>query len=285
MKSRLLSVVRRRGRPIAWTQDMRGGWGNVLFLYLWAYTLRRSGDEVYVLTSPRFDAWYRYFPGLRPLSVTPDEVRFTDQRLMPWSATARARGDPRTVPPNEQVDVAMVEAFVREGLLPGSPLERPPGSDASAGQELVVNVRRGNYYSIPSQRARYGFDVESYLRVAVPRALATRPVARIRVVSDGLDWCREQLAWLGDHAPLVSFADRTGGPIGDFETVARCRRILLTNSTFSYWAAYVSNALYDDNHRDVWAPAFFDRTQNGGRSWLLDPRWSVVESLPSGWDL
>jgi hypothetical protein len=278
LKVRILQAVR-RGRLVAWTPDFMG-FGNLLSLYLWAAALREAGEQAYVLTKPRFEPWLDCFPSLAPLALRPGEVRFTDQRLMPWSQHARERGDSRSVAPHQQVDLTMVDIFVRRYLLPGSPLVEAAARSAPA--ELVVNVRRGDYYSVPEIRARYGFDVESYLRIAVSGAVAAGDPSSLVVVSDDPEWCRAHLSWLQDVA-LVSYVSE--GPIEHFTTVASARRIVLTNSTFSYWAAYVSNVLHSDNHAAVWAPAFFDRSQNGGRSVGLDPRWSVVEELPGGWDL
>ena len=67
-----------------------------------------------------------------------------------------------------------------------------------------------------------------------------------------------------------------------FLAVARAPRVVITNSTFSYRAAYVGNALHGADHHVV-LPRFFDRSQNNGRAWLHDERWDVVEDLPGGW--
>lgn len=107
--------------------------------------------------------------------------------------------------------------------------------------------------------------------------------SEILVVSDDVTWCRRELAWLADLVVVRHLDDPA--PVRDFAAVAGARRMVITNSTFSYWAAHLSNLVHGDNHAEVWAPRFFDRTQNGGDSWLLDERWSIVEDLPGGWDL
>lgn len=58
----------------------------------------------------------------------------------------------------------------------------------------------------------------------------------------------------------------------------------MTNSTFSYWCAYISNVLHRDNYAEVYAPWFHARTIDGGRAYQLDPRWSVITDIPGGWD-
>lgn len=278
----VLEPLRRRGRPVAWTPEFMG-LGNLLQLAMWAYDGRVAGEVRWIRSTPRLDPWLEVFPGLRTVVLTADEVRFTDRRLRPWSQAARASGTGGAVPLHEPVDVRAVERFLTDVVLPGSMLlsgRSALGSDDA----LVVNVRRGDYYSDPEIRRQYGFDLQAYVHAAVTGSVERdgRP-SEIIVVSDDVGWCRQELSWLSDITDTRWDVD--AGPVDDFMTVSGARRVVISNSTFSYWAAHVGNVLHGDNHAQVWAPRFFDRSQNGGRSWLLDERWSVIEDLPCGWDV
>lgn len=280
LASVILGPVRAHGRPVAWTPDFMG-WGNLLQLAMWAHDGRLSGERRWIRANPNLVPWLDEFPGLRQVVLLPEQVRFTDKRMAPWSENARRRGISGAVPLHTPVDIAAVERFLRDVVLPGSRLAAK--SMERDMPEMVVNVRRGDYYSDPDIRAQYGFDVGRYLRVAVNDTVERDGVpSAITVVSDDLDWCERELRWLGELAPTHFAVGQ--GPIADFATAAGARRLVITNSTFSYWAAHTSNLLHGDNHALVWAPRFFDRTQNGGRSWLLDERWSVVEELGQSWD-
>jgi hypothetical protein len=281
LRAALLDPLRRGGRPVAWTPPFMGS-GNVLLVALWAHEETLAGRPSLALATDAIRSWFDTFPSLRSVLVERESVRFTDRRVMPWSSAhqaSRSTGAPDEPMP---IDMAAVGRFLDQVLLPDSPVVTPGFPDADPDR-LVINVRRGDYYSDPDVRGQYGFDLEPYLRLAVEASCsADGPPSTIVVVSDGMDWCRARLGWLDEVAP-VEFAAPTGA-VGDFLRVAASRRIVLTNSTFSYWAAYVSNAVRGDNHQQVWAPRFFDRSRDGGRSWLLDERWSVVESIPGGWD-
>lgn len=270
----------RRGRHVAWTPQFMGI-GNLLQLAMWAHDGRDAGEARWIRCTPRLEPWLAVFPGLHNVVLLDHQVRFTDRRVAPWSEAARTVGVDGAVALHEQVDVLAVESFVRGVLLPGTTLGSAHG--AQPDDVLVVNVRRGDYYSDPEIRKQYGFDVISYLRAAVAGSVERDGAPpRISVVSDDIAWCRSHLSWLELFAP-ADFAD-TGGAVEDFELVSGARRAILSNSTFSYWAAHVSNVIHGDNHAEIWAPRFFDRTQNNGRSWLLDERWSVVEELDGSWD-
>ena len=103
------------------------------------------------------------------------------------------------------------------------------------------------------------------------------------MVSDDVAWCRANLTWIGDSAE-VSFAPDADTPVEDFTTLATARRLVLTNSTFGYWAAHLSNGLYGDNHQHIVVPWFHDRTMWSGASYHLNPAWTVVRDIPGGWD-
>ena len=274
---RALDLVR-RGRIVAWTPHWMG-FGNVLLLGQWAVDGRSRGEDRWILRTAALNTWLDTFPGLRSISLDRDEVRFFDQRVMPWSAAQRAKLGRHVVAPHAPIDVVMIERFIRAVLLPGSELP----SSAHPSDHLVVNVRRGDYYSDPEIRKQYGFDLPTYLETAVTSSVKLDGIpSSITVVSDDIAWCQSELDWLNAVAPTVWNVNSS--PTEDFMTVASARRAVLSNSTFSYWAAHVGNVLHGDNHASIWAPRFFDRTQNGGRSWLLDERWSIVEDLPGGWD-
>ena len=164
----------------------------------------------------------------------------------------------------------------------GSPLARRDEVDP---QSLVVNVRRGDYYSVPSLRGRYSFDVPAYIDVALDAAVrGAGPVDRIHVVSDDVDWCLDRLdGRLRRRAATVEYRPPTSTPQDDFRAIATSSRIIGTNSTFSYWAGYVSTFLHGDDSQVV-VPAFHARHMNAGRAYQLDPAWEVVQDIPGGWD-
>lgn len=244
-----------------WT-DASLGFGNLLYRYLHAWTGRRRGIEEWVLEAPSVLPWLGVFPELERLTIARDRVSWRDRRDL---EDYQGFGSSFT---REELD-----HFVRHCLLVDT---FAPAADVDG---ITLNVRRGDYYS-PTWRHLYGFDVESYVSRALEVARGRAPFDVVRVVSDDLDWCTAHLARPVAGVRLSVTAET--GPVGDLRTLAGSRRVVLANSTFSYWGAFLSNVVHGDNHADVVAPAFHRRDINGGRSWHLDPSWSVVED-PAGW--
>lgn len=270
-KHLLLSRLRANGRPIVWTPDMKMGLGNFLHLWLWAYARRTEGQDAWVLHSPRMDPWLAALPAMNDLTIQRRDVRLSDQRAMVFGQAF-----------DHEFSREQLGGFIKNLVLAPDGV----GGDLqpSAADQLIVNVRRGDYYSDRTIRGDYAFDLEAYLHVAMEEAMRQGRPARIRVVSDGMDWCRARLGWLSDHTDELIFNDSGLSPVAQFSQLASTRRLIVTNSTFSYWAAYVSNVLHGDNHEQIIAPWFHSRGVLYGRAWQLDPRWNIVQTIPGGWD-
>jgi hypothetical protein len=217
------------------------------------------------------EPWLERLPLVREqLVITSRDVRIWDRRE---SGYYMVFGEDFTRP---ELHAFIGECLVGSPLL-GTPLPRP--------EVVTVNVRRGGYYSKPVLRGLYGFDILGYLEVALPRVMAAgQEVDTIRVVSDDIDWCMLKLdAILRRFAPSIEYAPRTDSPQENFRLVAGAMRLVSTNSTFTYWAGFVSNVLFgSDSH--VVVPIFHARHLEGGRARGIDPNWDIVEDIPGGWD-
>ena len=66
------------------------------------------------------------------------------------------------------------------------------------------------------------------------RAMAMFPSEKFVVFSDDPQWCREK--WKDN--PNVQVMDK-GNEIEDFNLLSSCRDLIIANSSFSWWAAYL----------------------------------------------
>jgi Glycosyl transferase family 11 len=240
------------------------GFGNYLYFALQAHIERLSGHRAWVLNTGIDPRWTEAMPTLRGLLTSPGKAALRHVRYIPERFYQEYGKDFST---------QQLQQFLTDIVLPARPQAfQPP--------DLVVNVRRGDYYSNPGLSRIYAFDVPAYVRHAVGVATAENPVSWLSVVSDDAAWCREELAWLSDQADHVTFGAQVPGPVGDFWEVASSRCLVLTNSTFSYWAAYTSQALHGESHRGVWAPDFHQWNIAGGRPWQHAPSWHSIRASP-----
>lgn len=248
------------------------GWGNNVYQWLWAYEGSLKGEARKAVLPDKHDVWGEMFPVARKnLLISRNEIRITDRREQPW-----VLGEDKW---NSEgwFDPKFLDQFVTECLIPESSIE------ASDPDRLVINIRRGDYYSVPEYRESFGMPISSFVKESARLAFEGNGSSEIYIVSDDPDWCREELHWLSKYAP-VRFAPKSRTPQSDLRTVAAAKQIILANSTFSYWAAYIGDVLYaGDSERLVIAPSFFRRDENGGRSHLLRKNWTIVD-LVDGWN-
>lgn len=94
---------------------------------------------------------------------------------------------------------------------------------------VAIHVRRGDYVGNK-------FYVDLMETDYYEKAIKHFPNAQFLVFSDDIPWCMEQDIFKG-----MSFS---GGlsDIGDLNHMMCCKGIITANSSFSFWAAYLSNA-------------------------------------------
>lgn len=247
------------------------GLGNLLYLGCWVL----EGDDVkrrrWLTRTATMLGWADFFPVMvRELTVPRSDVPFFANRVTPWQRE----------PTPGWYQSPVLDRFIDDYLLPESGLATAEAMDPHT---LVVNVRRGDYFSNDTYRQQLGFDSEAYVRAAVDASVSTEGVPeQILVITDGPQWAQERLGFLGDIAPVVwPQGDRSAAT--DLTAIVTARRLVISNSTFSYWGGYLGDRLFGE--REVVAPAFYIRDNEGWhRSHHLRPHWTVVEDIPGGWD-
>ncbi|REJ08046.1 hypothetical protein DY023_01920 [Microbacterium bovistercoris] len=251
----------------------------MLYYWLHAFAQRSRGIDCLSLEVAHSAEWIDYFPTMASLNVKRSEVRLADRRVVP--------GPLQTF--GMDFTSAELDAFIELHLLDSRSMLTQMTSPLQGLYDLTINVRRGDYYSVPKWRGEYSFDVVEYVRSALEQVSAQRPIDRIHVVSDDPEWCRIKLGWLGDVAPVSSPPDN-GTPLDHLAALTASPRLILANSTFSYWGGYLSEWLHRGGEQphpksEIWAPAFHNRFfPDGGRATQLHPNWHVIENIPGGWD-
>lgn len=269
MKTRLLKMVRDPSHQVILT-PARIGVGNFLYIWMQVMIRRDRGLTTSATKTAPMEKWLEQFPAVREFLV--------DEANLPFTAT-RLHGYYQGIGHDYSPDDLM--SFCRRFLLDKSPFERLTEGYAAGTDTVVVNVRRGDYYSNPVHRGNYSFDIAEYVKVAVKSSRELAPIGRFVVVSDDVAWCQLKLSWLQDEA-TVSWFDGAEGPAADLARLAAARRLILANSTFSYWGGYLAQARQPE--ADVIAPWFHARHMGGGRLFHAPPTWRLIENIPGGWD-
>lgn len=141
---------------------------------------------------------------------------------------------------------------------------------------VAIHVRRGDYLKYPKH-----FPIMSprYFKGAMSNVGLECPIL---VFSDDIEWCRQNEKYLSIEGRDVTFIDgvvrpvevkdRVGEPedIYDLVLMTKCEDHIISNSTFSWWGAWLSN-----NTRPMYPSRWFGPAVPGGERWEL--------AIPEGW--
>lgn len=64
--------------------------------------------------------------------------------------------------------------------------------------------------------------------------------------------------------------------IEDFIEFASLKNKICWNSTFSYWAAFIGNVLYENSYKSVYAPSLFTSIEPVNDH--LNPQWNSIKT-------
>lgn len=139
-----------------------------------------------------------------------------------------------------------IQAEVRQGFrLQPEEAQLPPETRRLADEirgdknSICLHVRRGDYVTNPGSLAVVGFCTYDYYHKALLEMRARNPQAPVFIFSDDVKWCRENFA---KTEQITVVGEEHAGPRSShhFWLMTLCKHFVIPNSTFSWWAAWLS---------------------------------------------
>lgn len=275
---------------------LTGGLGNQMFQYAAARTVADAQGKRLILDARRLDV-----PGMRSYALESFNIRFdhvvrSDPIELKRSSLGRRlqrRSIARTELPPLYGATSVHEAdcefmterntttelvgfwqspkyFVDNPLIHADfRLKLDAISDAiklnEPGRYAVIHVRRGDYLHAKNRAKHPVLDLDYYKEI-IERIQSVEPNIEILAVSDDPDWVSQQ--------GLPVRIRRGANAIDDFRVMVHSAYLACANSTFSWWAGWLSQA------DEVYVPKFWDPLATD--SALLDPRWKLVGQATLG---
>lgn len=260
-----LTTIRRGDNGVIWSGEGKRG-GNYLYIWLQSHTNQQNGLSTPFLYRENMESWLNEFPSLRELTIHRDKVGFTTPRLSVWP-----------IDYGTDFSAAELDDFLRERILSSktfaSSVEQ--ATNDSKNDDLLINVRRGDYYSAEFE-PNYGINIGTYIRDSLDKF---DDFDRVRIISDDISWCRANSDLFPKNHELI-FGGNVSGPFGDLASIAVAKRLILPNSTFSYWGGFLSDLIYDRQNTVV-APVVHERIGSETQEWSLPQHWSRIDTVPS----
>jgi hypothetical protein len=156
------------------------------------------------------------------------------------------------------------EFSLKEAL---SPASQAVAQSISAGTSVGVHIRRGDYVSNAQTNRVHGVCDLDYYHQCIDLVAARCRTPHFFVFSDDPEWAGRNLR---PSHPLTLV--RHNGPERDHEDLhlmSLCRHFILANSTFSWWAVWLSNS----PDRLVCAP----------QRWFAADQYDPGDFIPAEW--
>lgn len=225
--------------------------GNLLYICLQVFKDRKEGKESGVLRGGCFRQAITMFPLLGDYfqKALGGEVVLTPKSYYQISGQDYSSQD--------------LDEFCQEVLIPG--IEEK--IEHIEKKDIVICIRRTDMYA-HHQINDYGFDNLTYVNEALKNYDKTHS---IRVVSDDIDWCKNNLNIAGYADVEYCETDR----VNNFWQMLRANKhLIVPNLTFAYWAGYILRVL--DKNVLVTVPDFNTYLIEDGRQ-IADTRgWEII---------
>ncbi len=163
----------------------------------------------------------------------------------------------------------LVEDFKYKGEL--TEVQQKIIRDIKSRDSVAVHFRRDDYLN-PENTSFFEVQSLEYYSKAINRIKDKFPQAYFYVFSDDINWCKNSLKGIDN----VAFIDDTISLSHhiDFLIMKSCKHFIIANSTFSWWAAWLS----DSENKVVIAPIkwFKDEEINKNAEVLILDGWITI---------
>jgi len=148
-------------------------------------------------------------------------------------------------------------------------------SEINKGPSVMLHVRRGDYITMASASLYHGVLGVDYYKLAVAEVLEREPQARFFVFSDDIDWCSKKMDFLPVNTLYIQ-PDTCRSDVQELILMSLCQYHIIANSSFSWWAAWLSDSNQYGNVGMIYAPKAWFVKQNIDQSSRFPSHWTVL---------
>lgn len=139
---------------------------------------------------------------------------------------------------------------------------------SNSASSIAIHVRRGDYVSNDFYKEHIGALDENYYKQAYDWMCSRISEPRFFIFSQDLEWCKSQLGFVKD-AVFVSNESSKKGVAEDLHLLMSCKHHIISNSTFSWWGAYLSS----NTEKIVVAPKIWANHKDFVPEFILPDEW------------
>lgn len=186
-----------------------------------------------------------------------------------------------SIRPNFVILNGWFQSYVLVSRVNGSLIERLNKSDSflplvqiEQTNAIGIHLRFGDYENSYKTRNFHGMTASSYFDEAINYLLNTlNQVDKIIFVTDDKDRAKIFVGKLRSCQTLIPIEVISSTPIHDLATLSSCSGIVLSNSSFSWWAGYLGSSLRESH---VVAPRPWLAVESDYDLTLRAPNWKFI---------
>ncbi|WP_300673865.1 alpha-1,2-fucosyltransferase [Soonwooa sp.] len=249
-------------------------WGNLLYFFLRAYIYKENKHSLKLLYTEHMKELLELFPALEAFVIHENDVAFYHKKDAS-NQFFQVFG--------KDFSKEQLNAFIEKYLINSTAftkvydlIERP------SNNTMTINIRRGDFYE-NKQGSIYGYDQIGFLKHVFDKYLNKQYFDKIIIISDNMEWCQQNFSFLEKYSPTVEYPKFSQNSIQEsFCWITKASNLILSNSTFSFWGAYISNYL-QHNESKTYCPIFGSRRIINTDLYQFNPEWNMIRDFDFGY--
>ena len=140
--------------------------------------------------------------------------------------------------------------------------------EVNSRESICVHIRRGDYIKSQKTNNYHGTCPISYYKKAVTIITQTCKNPHFYIFSDDLSWVKKEIKL---EFP-TTYVDNNESTLFDFNLMRNCKYFIIANSTFSWWAAWLSK----HDKKIIIAPHNWFNIKNINCKDLIPKNWITI---------
>lgn len=132
-------------------------------------------------------------------------------------------------------------------------------------KKMAIHIRRGDYVTNKNAAQFHGTLDLNYYYSAMDLIRTQCAVTEVEVYSDDPEWVQNNFKKEGFSIQVMP----SGEPLADLKKMAACSYFVIANSTYSWWAAYLSEAA--------------DKIVVAPKKWFSSDQQNTTDLIPPSW--
>lgn len=146
----------------------------------------------------------------------------------------------------------------------------------SCPNSVSIHIRRGDYISNPKAKKYHHICTENYYYMALRLIEKKIGEVKVFVFSDDIDWVKQNLDFPKNSVYVSNLLNGQENMLRNNQELllmSKCKNNIISNSTFSWWAAYLNNNI----NKLIVTPSIWNLSRRVKHKYLLPESWLRID--------